>query len=459
MTALACAREALLGPMTDRVVVYVSDQAHSSIARAARGCSASARTRCACCPTDERLAHAAGRARGRDRRRRRRRPPAAVRGRRGGLDQHRRGRPARRARRVCREHGVWLHVDGAYGGFAALTERGRAALRGIELADSVTLDPHKWLYQPFECGCAAGARGPPAAAQAFEIAPDYLQGRGRSTRARSTSPTCGLQLTRVVPRAEGLAVDQSLRRRRVPRRDRPLARPRRSSPRRASRATPELELMSPGVARASSASAAGSAATRTRRPRQLNGARRGLEATGRGLVSSTRLRGRYAIRLCVLNHTTTAADVERVLDWFADGRRPRRRPSPTAPQPAFASRRRPPGWLGDAERRVRGAAGGAAVRRARARTSSARRELGARAAGRAGRGSSIRAGMPRATSTSCSTATAEVERDGVRLAELGAGRLLRRARRARLGRGLRLPPHGHGDRSGADATADRRRTR
>ena len=54
---------------------------------------------------------------------------------------------------VCRERGAWFHVDGAYGGFAALTERGKGWLEGIELADSVTLDPHKWLYQPYECGC------------------------------------------------------------------------------------------------------------------------------------------------------------------------------------------------------------------------------------------------------------------------------------------------------------------
>src|SRR5437763_27520 len=54
---------------------------------------------------------------------------------------------------ICTEHGLWLHVDAAYGGFAALSGRGRSALSGIELADSITLDPHKWLYQPIECGC------------------------------------------------------------------------------------------------------------------------------------------------------------------------------------------------------------------------------------------------------------------------------------------------------------------
>lgn len=54
---------------------------------------------------------------------------------------------------VCQRHGLWLHVDAAYGGFFALTERGRAALTGIERADSVTLDPHKGLFLPYGTGC------------------------------------------------------------------------------------------------------------------------------------------------------------------------------------------------------------------------------------------------------------------------------------------------------------------
>ncbi len=54
--------------------------------------------------------------------------------------------------RVAREHSLWLHVDGAYGGFFALTERGRTALRGLSEADSVTLDPHKGLFLPYGTG-------------------------------------------------------------------------------------------------------------------------------------------------------------------------------------------------------------------------------------------------------------------------------------------------------------------
>jgi glutamate/tyrosine decarboxylase-like PLP-dependent enzyme len=67
-----------------------------------------------------------------------------------------------------------MHVDAAYGGFAVLTERGRKALAGIERADTVTLDPHKWLYVPFECGCLL-ARQPRRLFDTFAIFPDYLK--------------------------------------------------------------------------------------------------------------------------------------------------------------------------------------------------------------------------------------------------------------------------------------------
>ncbi len=52
---------------------------------------------------------------------------------------------------VCAEFGAWLHVDAAYGGAALLAERARPLFAGIEHADSVTIDPHKWLFTPFDC--------------------------------------------------------------------------------------------------------------------------------------------------------------------------------------------------------------------------------------------------------------------------------------------------------------------
>ena len=64
---------------------------------------------------------------------------------------------------LCRERGIWLHVDGAYGGAALLSERARPLFAGLEAADSFIVDPHKWLYAPFDCAAvlyrdADGAR-------------------------------------------------------------------------------------------------------------------------------------------------------------------------------------------------------------------------------------------------------------------------------------------------------------
>ncbi len=53
----------------------------------------------------------------------------------------------------CEAEGIWLHVDGAYGGFAVICDEGKQALRGIERADSIGVDAHKWLFQPYQAGC------------------------------------------------------------------------------------------------------------------------------------------------------------------------------------------------------------------------------------------------------------------------------------------------------------------
>jgi glutamate/tyrosine decarboxylase-like PLP-dependent enzyme len=61
--------------------------------------------------------------------------------------------PLAEVARVAAEYGLWMHVDGAYGALAALAESKRSLFDGIERADSVSLDPHKWLYAPLDCGC------------------------------------------------------------------------------------------------------------------------------------------------------------------------------------------------------------------------------------------------------------------------------------------------------------------
>jgi glutamate/tyrosine decarboxylase-like PLP-dependent enzyme len=81
---------------------------------------------------------------------------------------------------VCREHDVWLHVDGAYGAPAILSDRYAAALEGIRLADSVALDPHKWMCVPVEAGLVL-VRHADAQRSTFSLVPPYLRTDGSQT--------------------------------------------------------------------------------------------------------------------------------------------------------------------------------------------------------------------------------------------------------------------------------------
>ena len=330
ITALACAREARVGPMSDRVVAYASDQAHSSVARAARLLGFR--------PDQLRILPAGEDLRLRPEMLARAIEADVAAGRvplfasvsagstnTGAID------PLPELAEVCREHGVWLHADAAYGGFTALTERGREALRGIEAADSIALDPHKWLYQPVECGCLLVREGH-LLRRAFEVTPDYLHDAAVNDGEVNFSDL-GLQLTRgwralkvwLSIQTFGLdafreAIDNAL----------DLA----ALAEARVRETPGLELLSPARL--------GIVCFRRRfdggedEVAALNAALvERLAETGQALVSSTRLHGVYAIRLCALNHTSRPEDVEWVLDWFAGASPPE--PVPSAPPPERAA--------------------------------------------------------------------------------------------------------------------------
>jgi len=303
MTALACAREAKAGAMRDDLILYVSDQAHSSIARAARILGFRP-NQVRVLPSDGELRLAPETLLGAiEADLRAGRTPLAVSANAGATNTGAVD-PLPELAEVCRRHGVWLHVDAAYGGFAVLSERGRAQLRGLELADSLTLDPHKWLYQPFECGCVLVREGR-LLREAFELTPDYLAD-ARASDEETSFGDLGLQLTRtsralkvwVSIQTFGLdafrtAIDRSLdladhAARRIEESDALEL-----------LATPSLGIVCFGRADVEGAALA-----------------EALEASGTGLVSSTRLRGELALRLCILNHTTTRDDVDAVLDFL-----------------------------------------------------------------------------------------------------------------------------------------------
>ncbi|MBA2526757.1 MAG: aminotransferase class V-fold PLP-dependent enzyme [Pyrinomonadaceae bacterium] len=75
---------------------------------------------------------------------------------------------------IARENNCWFHVDAAYGGTLAFSDQHKSKLQGIEEADSITFDPHKWLFVPFACGALLVREGGRVLRDAFDISPEYL---------------------------------------------------------------------------------------------------------------------------------------------------------------------------------------------------------------------------------------------------------------------------------------------
>ena len=168
---LVAAREAAGNP--DRPVAYMSDQSHSAQVRAARIVGITPdRIRVLPSDTSGRVdPGAVAEAIGADR----------AAGRTPMIVCANAGTPTRGAvdalpalADICAAERVWLHVDAAYGGFAILTPRGAAALEGIGRADSISVDPHKWLFQPYEAGTIL-VRDAGTLERAFAIQHDVLQ--------------------------------------------------------------------------------------------------------------------------------------------------------------------------------------------------------------------------------------------------------------------------------------------
>jgi aromatic-L-amino-acid decarboxylase len=97
---------------------------------------------------------------------------------------------------ICRAQGLWFHVDAAYGGPAACTKVVGELFQGLDRADSVSVNPHKWLYVPPEVGCIL-VREPVALQHTFEVAADYFKDEGEANpNAPIDFKDFGPQLTR-----------------------------------------------------------------------------------------------------------------------------------------------------------------------------------------------------------------------------------------------------------------------
>ncbi|QTE23191.1 pyridoxal phosphate-dependent decarboxylase family protein [Polaribacter cellanae] len=95
---------------------------------------------------------------------------------------------------ICEKENLWMHVDGAYGAAAILSKKGSRTLKGIERADSLTVDPHKWFFQPYEIGCLL-VKDKSWLSNTFSEKPEYL----RDTEGNESEINFfdyGIQLTR-----------------------------------------------------------------------------------------------------------------------------------------------------------------------------------------------------------------------------------------------------------------------
>jgi aromatic-L-amino-acid decarboxylase len=96
---------------------------------------------------------------------------------------------------LAQEEGLWFHIDGCIGALIAIAPKNAHLVSGLERADSLAFDPHKWLHTPFEAGCVL-IRHAEAHRQTFTVTPEYLEGKPRGLAAGPWLHDYGLQTSR-----------------------------------------------------------------------------------------------------------------------------------------------------------------------------------------------------------------------------------------------------------------------
>jgi aromatic-L-amino-acid decarboxylase len=215
---------------------------------------------------------------------------------------------------VCRRHDVWMHVDAAYGGPAILATEYAGALRGIAQADSVALDPHKWLFVPVEAGLVL-VRDAEAMRAAFSLVPPYIRQSGSAGEVYGLPwfSEYGFQQTRgfralkvwMTLQQFGLkgcqeAIEANLALAGY------LADRVRQAPDLALMAPPSLSVVCFRYVARDLDEDATAALNRTLLER--------LQLGGEAFITSTELRGRFVLRACIVNHRSRREDIDRMLD-------------------------------------------------------------------------------------------------------------------------------------------------
>jgi aromatic-L-amino-acid/L-tryptophan decarboxylase len=215
---------------------------------------------------------------------------------------------------ICAEHGLWLHVDAAYGGAAAVVPELRGVVDGCERADSLVVNPHKWLLTPIDCSLLYTARREDMRA-AFSVVPEYLRsseddvvnlmdyGVALGRRFRS------LKLWMVLRAygADGLAAIVGGHVKLARRLEAAVG------------AEPGWELLAPVPFSTVCFRYRPDGVEDEAELRRCNEAiLERVNATGRALISHTQLKGRYALRVAIGNASTTAEHVDRAWDLLRE---------------------------------------------------------------------------------------------------------------------------------------------
>ncbi len=207
---------------------------------------------------------------------------------------------------MCVEAGVWLHVDAAYAGPAMVCEENRWAFAGVEQADSLVVNPHKWLFTPIDCSVLY-TRRPDVLRDAFSILPEYLRTSDEDvTNLMDYGPALGrrfrsLKLWAVI-RCHGREGLQALIREHM----------------RLARLFASWVEETPGWALVAPIPFSVVCFRREGSDEENAALLERVNATGEAYLSHTALDGRYVLRLAVGHHRTTEADVLRAWELLQE---------------------------------------------------------------------------------------------------------------------------------------------
>jgi aromatic-L-amino-acid/L-tryptophan decarboxylase len=214
---------------------------------------------------------------------------------------------------LCARENLWFHIDGAYGAAAVFCESGKRALQGMERADSLVLDPHKWLFQSYEIGCAL-VRDGQAMERTFSVLPNYLKDvapqdghtnfrdRGLQLSRSFRALKCWMTLKTFGSNQISSWIEQGIHTAIMAQE--------------ALEKLPGWNIITPAQLGVMTFQYAPPGLDDQQRDEANDAIAAHMLRSGTAFVTSTRLRDRTVQRICTINPSTTKSDIDSLLDAF-----------------------------------------------------------------------------------------------------------------------------------------------